>query len=151
MNKILHKVESLSGDLIIVSTELPRFSNLSIQLSHIHSFVSSFSRFLSSSFAHRICTLTYVQIYIVIFIRVTGQKRTFMYTYVFWCVCLLKTLRTIGSMLNVFMYNIMIHVLFFINNLVSDTCARLACFHFTNNSFDLSLFFFLFFVLSSVV
>jgi len=48
---MFRKQKSLSGYLTIVMTELPRFLNLSIQLSYIHSLISSFSHFLSFSFS----------------------------------------------------------------------------------------------------
>lgn len=124
-----------------------RFSNPPIRC--IHSFASSFSRFLSLSFAHRVCTLTYIQIYHkYLYVSQEKKERMFMYTYVFSCVFPLKTPRTIGSMLSVFfMYNIMIFLL-----LCYIISVRIRALDFSEPSFaDTSFNFYLYLFLCSII
>lgn len=153
MKYILRNKSRFDRDLIIASTELFRFSHLSIQLlasTFIHFFL--FSRFFSFSFTQRVCTLTYRTVYRNVFICVAGKKeRTFMYTYIFSYVFPLKTPRTIGSMLNVsffYMYNVQwVFFLLFIIYVISIRirCARLASFR-LRIIFSISLpFFYLFY------
>jgi len=146
--KIKVKIEHITRYIIIWRLDYHIRRTVSLlrfidSIFHVHPFVFSFSHFLSSSFIQPfsmytyICTFIYIYIYIYIYtyrhivicICVARKKKnvhlcTSMYSHDIFP---LKTLRTIGSILNVFyfMYNIIGLSSSSLYNLGSDTCARL--------------------------